>query len=160
MDRPNPERLYRMTRRGWRVYEINPSSPNTPLSHLFLHFFFLLHSLLDFPLLIPLLCEDFCVSGVSQQKLTCVSTQRGLGFTPEQRACLLWFDAEPLLPFLGRPVTSSLILRPLVFVIYKCTTSYLATLSLHKFKFQIDCDHRCWLETIRLAVQVECDSEL
>lgn len=31
------------------------------------------HSLLDFPLPIPLLCEDFCVFGVSQQKQTHVS---------------------------------------------------------------------------------------
>lgn len=45
----------------------------------------------------------------------------------------------------------------MVFVIYKRTPSYLATLSLCKFKFQIDCNHRCWLETIRPVAHADCD---
>lgn len=67
---------------------------------------------------------------------------------------------EPLLPPLGHTVTSSLIWRPMVFVIYKHTTSYLATLSLSKFKFRIGSNHRCWLETIRLDAHTDCDKAL
>lgn len=149
MDRPNLGELYRVM--GYRVKSLwNQSlSRNTYLSY-FIPAFFL-------PQLPPirLLYEDFCESSVSAEADACFRSDR-LKIYSRAEVCLLWFDIEPSLPFLGHTVTSSLILWPMVFDIYKRTTSYLPTLSLCKFKFQIGCNHRWWLETIRVVSHIEC----
>lgn len=139
-EQPQPWRVVQGDRAGGKGFVKSIPllfPPPMPLIHWILAFFYSLPP--AFPQAIPSLCKDFCLFGVSQHRRTPVSAPR---FTPARRPCLLWFDVESTLPLLGRQVTSSLISRPQVFVIYKCAMSYLVTPSLRKFILQIDSDLR------------------
>lgn len=74
-ERIQPRRVAQGDRVGGKGFVKSIPLPLTPLIHFIPAFF--PRSLLGFPLPIPSLCKDFCLFGMSQQRRTRVSAQRG-----------------------------------------------------------------------------------